>query len=119
MERVREAVVCHSLNWSPDLSPPLVVCFTDSAFLQHIVADTAEHFKFLSASQGVGTVTLRHDLDHLCFIGDHGPFRLLRNHTAEQRRLVNPVDGSSSGTPKVSVKYITYNLSSSSRASIS
>jgi len=43
---------------SPDLSPPLVVCLAYPAFFQHIVADTAEHFKFLSASQSVGTVTL-------------------------------------------------------------
>ena len=114
-----EAVVCHFRNWSPDLRPTLVVCFTDSAFFKHIVADTAEYFKFLGASQSIGTIALFHHVDHLCFGSDHGPFRLLRNHTAEQRRLVNPVDGSSSGTLKVSVKYITYNLSSSSRASIS
>ena len=119
MERVREAVVCHSLNWSPDLRETLVSRFGHSTFLQHVVTDIAEDLKLLNASQGVGTVTIFHDFEHVCFGSDHGPFRLLRNHTAEQRRLVNPVDGSSSGTPKVSVKYITYNLSSSSRASIS
>ena len=110
------------LQWlfaSPDLRETLMSCFGHSTFLQHVVADIAEDLKLLNASQGVSTVTIFHDFEHVCFGSDHGPFRLLCNHTAEQRRLVNPVDGSSTGTLKVSVRYITYNLSSSSRASIS
>ena len=42
---------------SPDLRPTLVVCFTDSAFLQHIVANVAEDLKLLLTGQSVGTVT--------------------------------------------------------------
>ena len=119
MERVREVVVCHSLNWSPDLRETLVGCFGHSTFLQHIVADIAEDLKLLNAGQSVSILAVFHNFGHVCFGSDHDCFRLLCNYTAAQRRLVNPVDGSSTGTPKVSVKYITYNLSSSSRASIS
>ena len=58
MERVREAVLCHSLNWSPDLSETLVSCLGHSTFFQHIVADVTEDLKLLNAIQGVGIVTL-------------------------------------------------------------
>jgi len=53
-----EAVLCHFHNWSPDLRPTLVVCFTDSALLQHIVTHIAEHFELLITGKSVGTVTL-------------------------------------------------------------
>ena len=58
MERVREAVLCHFPNWSPDLRETLVSRLGHSTFLQHIVADIAEDLKLLNASQGVGVVTL-------------------------------------------------------------
>ena len=64
-------MVCHSLNWSPDLRETLVSCFSHSTFLQHVVADIAEDLKLLNASQGVGTVTIFHDFEHVCFGSDH------------------------------------------------
>jgi len=60
-----EAVLCHFRNWSPDLRETLVSCFSHSTFLQHVVADIAEDLKLLNAGQGVGTVTIFHDFDHV------------------------------------------------------
>ena len=74
MERVREAVVCHSLNWSPDLRETFVSRLSHSTFLQHVIADIAEDLKLLNASQGVGTVTIFHDFEHVCFGSDHRVF---------------------------------------------
>jgi len=71
MERIRGAVVCHSLNRSPDLRETLVSCFGHSAFLQHIVADITEHLELLNAGQFVGIITLFHHVDHHTLAGDH------------------------------------------------
>ena len=56
---------------SENVGETSVSCFSHSTFLEHIVADIAEDLKLLNASQGVGTVTIFHDFEHVCFGSDH------------------------------------------------
>tara|TARA_Y100001938_G_scaffold144034_1_gene217921 strand:- start:2218 stop:2445 length:228 start_codon:yes stop_codon:yes gene_type:complete len=72
MERAVEAVVCHFHNWSPDFREPLMSCFSHPTFLQHTITDIAEDLKLLLTGESVSTITTFHNLEHLCFVGDHG-----------------------------------------------
>ena len=98
-----EAVVCHFRNWSPDLRETLVSCLGHSTLFEHVVTDVTEDLKLLNAGQGVSILTFFHDLEHVCFVGDHGPFRLLCNYRASINGFDSPCDTSSPAHRSVAI----------------
>ena len=67
-----EAVVCHSHNWSEDLSPTLVLYLANASFLQHVVTHITEHFKLLETSEFSTLGSLTDNLEQVSF--EHGLF---------------------------------------------
>ena len=66
-----EGGVCHLLNWSPDLRETFVCCLGHSAFVQHVVTYFAEDLKLFLTGESIRIITVFHDADHVCFVGDH------------------------------------------------
>ena len=56
---------------SPDLRESFVCCLGHSTIFKHIITHIAEDLKLLFSGESVGTLTFFHDLDHVCFAGDH------------------------------------------------
>ena len=61
----------HLLNWSPDLSPTLVSSLRHSTLIQHVVTYLAEDLKLFLTGESIRIITVFHDVDHVCFVGDH------------------------------------------------
>jgi hypothetical protein len=56
---------------SPDFSETLVGCFGHSTFFEHVVTHIAEDLKLFFTGESVCVFAVFHDLEHVCFVGDH------------------------------------------------
>ena len=68
-ENQRSIVKC--LYASPDLCESFVCCLGHSTLVQHVVAHIDKDLKLLLTGESVCSVTIFHDSEHLCFVGDH------------------------------------------------
>ena len=57
--------------YSPDFGETLVSCFGHSTFFEHVVTHIAEDLKLFFTGESVSTIAIFHDLEHVCFVGDH------------------------------------------------